>query len=121
MKENLIKIAQIKIDSGSLLLCDPCRINQGIDFMQTAFSFLGMGDRYHLGNGAGVIVPAKICNGLCRVEAIVESVPGCEQTINEIRIRFIDSDTIWSVPFGDRTNDNAVLVPKVNQLVRKED
>lgn len=89
--------------------------------MQTAFSFLGMGDRYQVGNGAGVIVPTKICNGLCRVEAIVESVPGCEQIINEIRIRFIDSDMVWSVPFWDRTNDNAVLVLKVSQLARKED
>ena len=90
MKNNLIKIGQVKIDSGSLLLCDPCRTNRGIDFMQTAFSFIGIGDRYQVGNGTGILVPAQANGSACEIEALVEEAPDCRQIITEIHVRFIN-------------------------------
>ena len=90
MKNNLIKIGQVKIDSGSLLLCDPRRTTQGIDFMQTAFSFLGIGDRYQVGNDIGVLVPTQVNGTTCNIEALVEETPDNKQIITGINVRFIN-------------------------------
>jgi len=97
MKNNLIKIGQVKIDSGSLLLCDPSRTTQGIDFMQTAFSFHGIGDKYQVGNGTGVLVPTQVNGTTCNIEALVEETPDCKQIITGINVRFINPDINLSV------------------------
>lgn len=108
MKNNLIKIGQVKIDSGSLLLCDPRQTTQGIDFMQTAFSFLGIGDRYQVGNGTGVLVPTQVNGTTCDIEALVEETLDNKQVITGINVRFINPDI--DMPVWDDSKEQSLLI-----------
>ncbi len=108
MRKILKKIGQVKIDSRSLLLCDPCRTNHGIDFMQTAFSFLGIGDRYQVGNGTGVLVPTLVNGTTCEIEAMVEETPDNKRVITGINVRIVRPKI--DLPVADAIEDELPLV-----------
>jgi len=76
--------------------------------MQTAFSFIGVGDRYQVGNDIGVLVPTQVNGTICNIEALVESTPGSKHIIKGINVRFINPDI--DMPALDAVKEQSLLM-----------
>jgi hypothetical protein len=76
-------LGRIKLDSGRILLCDPCRTDGRINFMQESF-WLSRTDEYQLPNNQAVIVPAGLANESFDVEVVIEEHPSKGPEICEI-------------------------------------
>jgi hypothetical protein len=78
-------LGRIRLDSGRILLCDPCRTDGRINFMQESFR-LNRTDEYQLPNNQAVVVPTGLTDGNFDVEVVIEEYPGKGPEIREIRL-----------------------------------
>ena len=87
-------IGRVFIDSGTILLCDPCRLQKDIDFMQEAMA-MGNVLRYRqIGDNTAVLSRTGLGDGEYEVEANTGDVPGWGVRVKEIRIRFVGPGTV---------------------------
>jgi len=94
MKDKWEIIGRIFIDSGTILLCDPCRLQNDIDFMQEAMA-MGNVLRYRqIGDNTAVLSRTGLGDGEYEVEANTGDVPGWGVRVKEIRIRFVGPGTV---------------------------
>lgn len=78
-------LGRIRLDSGRILLCDPCRTDGRINFMQESFR-LNRTDEYQLPNHQAVVVPTGLTDGSFDIEVVIEEYPGKGPEIREIRL-----------------------------------
>ncbi len=98
MKDKWIVIGQVHIDSGTILLCDPCQTQHGTNFMEIAIAKLdGNDDPHQVGEGVGVLAPTGLGDGAYNVEALIGEVEGWGERTKEIRVRFIGPGTMYDV------------------------
>ena len=91
-KTNWKEIGVIGVDSGCVLLADPCYWLKKKDYQKTVCSEWGNVKEipYSLGHmGKGVLVRSGLGDGTYSVKALIENVPGWGERVIEIRIKFI--------------------------------
>lgn len=92
-----IPIGRVYIDTRTILLCDPCRFFENVDFMRES---IAMGNEQlfrQVGDNIGVLSRTSGGAGECEVEALVFEDKGSILDILEIRIRFVDLESIDDV------------------------
>ena len=96
MKDKWIVLGQVHVDSGHLLICDPCRTNREIDFMEITIAKMeGDGDQNQIGEGIGVVFPSGLGDGVYNVDALIGEVDNFGKLIKEIRAKFVGPDTLY--------------------------
>jgi hypothetical protein len=97
-------LGKIKLDSGRILLCDPCRTDGRINFMQESFR-LSRTDGFQLPDQLAVVVPTGLSDGSFDVEVVFDELPDREPEIREIRLHTSKKNT---ARIDNRTTSNAI-------------
>ena len=98
MKDKWIVIGQVHIDSGHILICDPCQTQHGTNFMAITIAKMdGEGNPHQIGEGVGVVFPSGFGDGAYNVEALIGNVADFGEMIKEIRVRFVGPGTIYGL------------------------
>ncbi len=88
-------IGQINVDSGYVMVFDPCHFHSDIHPIQEIVDGFKRG--YQIGEGIAVLIPAGLGDGAYDVEALIGEVEGWGERIKEIRVRFVGPGTMYDV------------------------
>lgn len=90
-----IKIGQVAIDSGHLLICDPAK--RDLENVQIMDVFTSKDWSTQYSESRAVVIPSGLGDGLYDVEARVAEVTGFGKRITEIRIGFVGLGTMYPI------------------------
>jgi hypothetical protein len=89
-----ITIGRVFIDTATILLCDPIRFLEDVDFMRE-LAAMGNEQFYRqVGDETGVLSRTGMGDGTYEVEALVGEDDGVVFQILELRIKFMDQDNL---------------------------
>jgi hypothetical protein len=91
----LVKIGQVAIDSGHLLICDPVKKNYEnaqVIQLKTSPDFSAQ-----YSESRAVVIPTDIGDGLYDVEAVIAEVPHFGKCIMAIQIAFVGTGSMYPI------------------------
>jgi len=88
-------IGQINVDSGCVMIFDPCHFHSDIQPIQEVI--YGFPKGHQIGDNIAVIIPTAFGDGVYNVEALIGEVRDSGELIKEIRVRFIGPGTMYDV------------------------
>jgi hypothetical protein len=94
-EEGWIKIGQVAVDSGHLLICDPAKKEYDDARIIELNTSKGWSTQYS--ESSAVVIPSGLGSGIYDVEARVAEVPGFGKRISEIRIGFVGLGTMYPI------------------------
>lgn len=87
-------IGQINVDSGCVMIFDPCHFHSDIQPIQEIVHGFHRG--HQIGDNIAVIIPTAFGDGVYNVEALIGKVRDFGEMIKEIRVRFVGPGTMYS-------------------------
>jgi hypothetical protein len=95
MGDEWITIGQIHIDSGNIMVCDPCQFYSDIHPLEETWDKGGYG--HQIGEGIAVLALTGLGDGAYNVEALIGEVEGWGERMKEIRVRFVGPGTMYDL------------------------
>jgi hypothetical protein len=88
-------IGQINVDSGCVMIFDPCHFHSDIQPIQEIVHGFHRG--HQIGDNIAVITTTPLGDGVYNVEALVGEVRDFGELIKEIRVKFIGPGTMYDL------------------------